>query len=324
MCQSRADWGADESLRFTNGTESWPAEHHPVQVLSVHHTATANGETGAEAEARVRSIYRYHAVDRGWGDIGYQYLIDAAGVVYEGRWSGDESRSCEGTSGGDGSDFGHEAAPDGDGDGNQDEGVTGAHIGGWNSGNLGASLLGDFRTVEPALAAVDSLETLLAELSTRHRLDPQGTVDYVNPVNGDKKTIPTISAHRDWESTECPGGLLYAQLPDIRTAVAVAAAMGDVDDELTVTGMDPKTLSAGAQNTVTITGTGFVDGAAVTFVNGKGGAPTAGATVVADGGLTLTTTVTAPAKGPKGAWDVVVTLPDGRNATCSRCASVQR
>lgn len=337
-CRSRADWGADESLRFKDGKEVWPAQHNPLQTLTVHHTATANGETGDAAAARLRSIYRYHAVDRGWGDIGYQYLIDAAGVVYEGRWSGTASASC--AAGGDGSDFGHA---------DDDQMVGGAHVGGYNSGNMGVSLLGTFTKggAAPTASAVDGLEAVLAELGTRHGLDPEGTVTYVNPVNGYRKTVPTISAHRDWEATECPGDRLYSQLPDIRTAVAAAMADDTTGSTTTstttsttsttttaptttttvpqatlaVTGMTPENLPVG-KTSVDVAGTGFVAGATVTFVNGKGNTPIAGPTTLVDG--MLRTTVTVQAKGPKGPWDVVVTLPDGRKDVCPGCAYVER
>jgi hypothetical protein len=72
---SRSQWGADESLRFdAAGNEIWPAEYFPAQKLTVHHTATTNGDP--DPAATVRAIYRYHAIDRGWGDIGYQFLVD--------------------------------------------------------------------------------------------------------------------------------------------------------------------------------------------------------------------------------------------------------
>ena len=226
QCRSRADWGADESLRFdAAGSEVWPPAHHPVQVATVHHTATKNND--ADPESTVRAIYRYHAVDNGWGDIGYQYLIDESGVVYEGRWSGTKSASCE-LEGGDGSDFAHEET-DLDGDGLLDEMTTAAHTGGANSGNLGLALLGEFTTHrrtggEPKAAAVAALEDVLAELGTRHSMDPTAEVSYVNPVNGDQKLVQTISGHRDWMATECPGENLFGQLPTIRSNVAAKMA----------------------------------------------------------------------------------------------------
>ena len=67
---SRAGWGADEALRFdASGNELWPPEFHPTQKLIVHHTAGQNGDPNPAAT--IRAIYYYHAVTRGWGDIGY-------------------------------------------------------------------------------------------------------------------------------------------------------------------------------------------------------------------------------------------------------------
>lgn len=189
---TRCEWGADESLM------TWGApEFYPAQKLTIHHTATANDV--ADPAASVRAIYRYQAVDRGFGDIGYQYLIDESGLVYEGRHSGD------------------------DGDPAHDVGgrvVTAAHVGGFNPGNVGIALLGTLTSVDPRPGARASLEQLLTALSTRHGIDPRGSALYVNPVSGATKMVANISGHRDWASTECPGGNLSALLPSIRDAAA--------------------------------------------------------------------------------------------------------
>lgn len=200
---SRQAWGADESLRFgADGSETWPPDYHPVQTLSVHHTGSANGE--ANPAARVRTIYRDQTVGQAWGDIGYHYLIDAAGRVYEGRWSGTDG------------DPAHNAAG---------RLVTGAHISTYNTGNVGIALLGTFSTVAPTAAARGALVQLLAELATRHSINPlQQKVVYVNPVSGAMWDGPAISGHRDWAATDCPGGVLHSQLPAIRADVA--ALMG--------------------------------------------------------------------------------------------------
>jgi hypothetical protein len=196
---SRQAWGADESLRFgPDGTETWSPEYHPVQTLSVHHTGSANGE--ANPASRVRTIYRDQTVAQGWGDIGYNYLIDAGGLVYEGRWSGTDG------------DPAHNAAG---------RLVTGAHIGTYNPGNVGIALLGTFTAGPPTAAARGALVQLLAELAVRHSIDPlREKVVYVNPVNGAIWDGPAISGHLDWAATDCPGGVLYAQLPAIRADVA--------------------------------------------------------------------------------------------------------
>ncbi len=260
-CRSRADWGADESLRFdADGTEVWPPTHYPVQVATVHHTATKNDDS--DPESTVRAIYRYHAVDNGWGDIGYHYLIDESGVVYEGRWSGTRSASCE-LEGGDGSEFAHETS-DLDGDGVLDEMTTAAHTGGANSGNLGLALLGEFtdhpRTGgEPKEPAVTALEDVLAELGLRHSMDPTGEVLYVNPVNGDQKLVDTISGHRDWTATECPGENLFAQLPTIRTNVAAKMAASDADSAPAVSISSPPADSTVSGTEVTVAATATDD-----------------------------------------------------------------
>ena len=213
-CRSRADWGADETLRHdAAGKEVWPPEYHDVQATTVHHTATTNDDP--DPAATVRAIYRYHAVDNGWGDIGYQYLIDEAGVVYEGRWSGATSPSCG--AGGTGDEFAHDEVTG--------KLVTAAHTGGWNSGNAGVALLGEFTTnrrfgAEPKAAAVSALEGVLADLAERHGLNPQVPTTYVNPVSGEIKEVQTIAGHRDYLSTECPGQRLYERLPEIRSNVA--------------------------------------------------------------------------------------------------------
>ncbi|MEW1724166.1 peptidoglycan recognition family protein [Streptomyces sp. NPDC093109] len=196
---TRADWGADESLRFAvGGAELWPPEFHPVQTLSIHHTADES--SNPDPAARVRSIYRNDAVGAGkeYGDIGYQYVIDENGRVYEGRWSGTAGTVAHDSAG---------------------RLVTGAHIGGYNSGNVGIALLGTFtRTPAPA-AARATLIQLLAELAARHSIDPLATVVYRNPISGVTRTVPAIGGHLDWAATLCPG-TVHADLPAIRTETA--------------------------------------------------------------------------------------------------------
>lgn len=198
---SRAAWGADESLRFRDGTEYWPPEFYPVQTLTVHHTAGANDDP--DPAATVRAIYYYQAVTQDWGDIGYHLLVDEAGRVYEGRWSGPDGVPVfDGTANG------------------RPLGVTAAHVGGFNTGNLSVCLLGDFTSRLPTTAAWESTVRVLAGLARVCGLDPLGTTDYVNPVNSATKTVQTISGHRDWAATQCPGNMFYPHLPTVRSQVA--------------------------------------------------------------------------------------------------------
>lgn len=245
---TRAEWGADESLRFdAQGDEVWPPAYYPAQVLTVHHTATRNGDI--DPAATVRAIYRYHAIDQGWGDIGYHFLIDEQGRVYEGRYSGEDG------------DPAHETAT-----GNM---VTAAHVGGWNSGNLGVALLGNLRTRQPTTAARSSLESVLADLAGRHDLDPLARTDYVNPITAATKNVAVISGHRDWESTECPGTTFYKQLPSVRANVAALIGAPPPTGSIHVAALQGVATSQGKSWTAEVT---------VTVADDQNAEPVGGAT----------------------------------------------
>jgi hypothetical protein len=199
---SRAAWGADESLRFFNGVEIWPAEYYPAQAMTVHHSVTANGDP--DPAARVRAIYVNQAATQGWGDIGYHLLIDAAGTVYEGRWSGTDPHPVFGPNG-------SVAGPLVN---------TAGHALGYNTGNIGICLLGTFTATTPTAAAQTALVNVLAGLARVCRLDPLGTFTYVNPVNGNTRFAQRVSGHRDWNATACPGDAFYPLLGDIRQRTA--------------------------------------------------------------------------------------------------------
>ncbi|MGM1062212.1 peptidoglycan recognition protein family protein [Saccharothrix sp. Mg75] len=199
---SRAAWGANESLRFAeDGSERYPLAYFPVQTLTVHHTAL---QVGPDPAADVRAIYHDHTITQEFGDIGYHLLIDPAGRVYEGRHSGVDGVPV----------FGPDL-PNG-----VPQMSNAAHVGGFNAGNVGVCLLGDFTSGEPTRAAGDALVKVLALLSMACGLDPLGRTDYVNPVNGATATVDTISGHRDWLATECPGNAFHPHLPEVRARVA--------------------------------------------------------------------------------------------------------
>jgi hypothetical protein len=204
---TRAGWGADESLRFRNGQEYWPRTYSPVQKLIVHHTAGKNNDP--DPAATVRAIYYLDAVTRDWGDMGYNFLIDEAGRIYEGRYArayaSGEIPTGEDTSG---------------------RLVTGAHVLGYNVGTVGIVLLGTLTKQDATPAARATLEKLLAWEADRHGLNPLGTSLYTNPVSGAQKTTANISGHRDWSATECPGGTFYATFPSLRQAVASRISAG--------------------------------------------------------------------------------------------------
>ena len=226
---SRAAWGADESLRFdSQGLDRWPEVFEPIQKFVIHHTATANNDPNPAAT--VRAILRLDAITKGWGDIGYNFLIDAQGRIYEGRYSRPYAKGEIPT--------GEDLA------GNL---VTGGHVLGFNSGVVGIAMLGTYSSVDVTPAARAALERLLAWETERHGIDPLGSARYVNPVSGVAKTFPNIAGHRDLAATACPGSRFYATLPTIRKDVAarVAAATGAAVDHVapTVLSAAPITLT---------------------------------------------------------------------------------
>jgi len=208
---SRAAWGADESYRYNpDGTLDTPPAFFGVQTLTVHHSGEDNPIQ--DPIAHLRAIYYNQAVAMDWGDIGYQLLIDADGRVYEGVYSDTDRVPV----------FGPTPGPDG-----RPMMVNGAHVGGFNAGNVGICVLGNFMTAPPTTAARRSLTAVLALLAAATRLDPLGTTNYVNPISGSTATIATIAGHQDWHTanpaagaTLCPGDHLYALLPRIRQDVA--------------------------------------------------------------------------------------------------------
>ena len=189
---TRAQWGADESLR--NAAPSYA----PVKMAFVHHTASGNLYSSADAPALVRGIYAYHTQSLHWNDIAYNFLIDRFGTVYEGRYGGVA------------------------------RGVVGAHVYGFNTGSTGVSVMGTFIDEPPPAEAVTSLERLLAWKLGIHGLDPARTAKLTcgaaeKYAAGATVTFPVIAGHRQANYTECPGDALYALLPAIRADVAKRA-----------------------------------------------------------------------------------------------------
>jgi len=238
---SRVGWNADESLRFdATGTESWPPAFYPVQKLIVHHTDTQNNDP--DPAATIRSIYYYHAVTQGWGDIGYNFLIDESGRVYEGRHSQNSWDPATYPSGPTGADA----------NGN---GVTAAHAQGFNSGTVGIALLGTLTNQDTTPAARDALERLLSWEASAHGIDPQGSALYTNPVSGTQATFRNIAGHRDVNATECPGGAFYATLPAIRADVAARLSGTAAPDFSLSTSPASATVRRGGAASYTITAT---------------------------------------------------------------------
>lgn len=210
---TRAQWGADESIKRTGG--SCKRRFFKVQQLFVHHTAGANFET--RPKATMRAIYWYHAVRQGWCDIGYNFVISPDGRIFEGRWA-------------------RNYAPFELHDSERRDGraVAGAHVAGYNSGSVGISLMGNYSEVQLPPAARRTLAEVLAWEADRHNLDPEGVHRYRNPETGATKRLPRIAGHRDAGYTECPGRFVYGALPAIRKDAKAVMGAGKLTTSLSL------------------------------------------------------------------------------------------
>ena len=181
----RSAWGADESIR--RGDPLYAPE---LRYAVVHHTAGKNAYTRAEAAAIVRGIQLYHVQANGWNDIGYNFLVDRFGTVYEGRYGGIDAN------------------------------VVGAHAQGFNTGSTGVALIGSFGTATVPSVAESALERLLAWRLDLAHADPDSTLTVASGGSprfaaGVPVLLRTVSGHRDTGYTACPGDALYARLDPI-------------------------------------------------------------------------------------------------------------
>jgi hypothetical protein len=186
----RSGWGAEEEI-----VRAKPVYAPQLKLAVVHHTAGTNAYSPAQAAAIVRGIEVYHVQGNGWNDIGYNFLVDRYGTVYEGRGGGITRN------------------------------VVGAHAEGFNQGTVGVALIGNFSAARPTQAQQDALVKLLAwRLDVAH-VDPLSTVVYTSGGNakyrrGKLVTLRAISGHRDTGPSECPGSGAYALLPAITKRVS--------------------------------------------------------------------------------------------------------
>jgi putative cell wall-binding protein len=190
---TRPEWGAAPA--------GAPRYADAVRFALVHHTVTSNDYTPGEAPGIVRAIQRYHMRGNGWRDIGYNFLVDRHGQIFEGRRGG------------------------------MDRPVIGAQAAGFNAGSTGVALIGDHRSGGVTQAALSAVADLLAWLFDLHGIDPRATTVETSGgstryPHGARARFDTISGHRDASETSCPGQATYRQLDSVRDGVAVRLGEG--------------------------------------------------------------------------------------------------
>ena len=241
---TRAQWGADESLR--NGFAGYG---ETIGAAFVHHTTGASDYTSAEVPGMIRAIYAYHTQTLGWADIGYNFLVDRFGRLYEGRWGG------------------------------MDQPVIGAHTGGFNTNSVGVAALGDHETNPVPAAVMTAFGQVLGWKLGLYGRDPYGRVALTSG-GGSSSRYPAgqvvqfdvVSGHRDASYTLCPGQYLYPRLSEIRSEVAAnmsrpgplrAVTPSRILDTRTGLGVTAGVVPAGSSRSFQVTGRGGVPTAGV-------------------------------------------------------------
>ena len=223
--RSRSEWdpGNECAPRAT------PRYAPDVRYGIVHHTAGSNNYSQADAWKQVLGVCKYHRNSLGWDDVGYNFLVDKYGTIYEGRAGG------------------------------MQHAVVGAHTAGFNSGSVGVSALGCFggcggsADISPPQAMKDALVRVMAWKFDIHHIDPKGTTTEISGGGGTTTipedeivTLPTIIGHKDVAAKACPGDHLYPwvrdQMPDVvRSAMDPALYGGPrARDEQPVIGERPR------------------------------------------------------------------------------------
>jgi hypothetical protein len=188
---TRSEWGADSVPPRA------APEYGAVQLAFVHHTVNANDYAPEDSAAIVLGIARYHRDSNGWNDIGYNFLVDRYGQIFEGRGGG------------------------------IDQPVIGAQAQGYNSVSTGIACIGTFESVTQTEAGMDALARLIGWKLSLHGVPVQGEITVISAGGaanrypaGQSVTLQRISGHRDGDTTSCPGSALYGQLADLRTRAA--------------------------------------------------------------------------------------------------------
>ncbi|MGJ9413482.1 SpoIID/LytB domain-containing protein [Aeromicrobium sp. CF4.19] len=156
----RSRWGASGSS-CSQSTGSFRA-------IMMHHTAGNNSYSSSQSAGLVRGIQSYHK-GMGWCDIGYNFLVDKYGKIFEGR-AGGITRM-----------------------------VRGAHAGSWNTNTVGISMMGNYDTTRTTSAMQSAVVRLAAWRMSIGGIPAKGRVSVAG------KSINRIAMHRDVMATACPG-----------------------------------------------------------------------------------------------------------------------
>ena len=188
----RAAWGANEAIRRGS-----PLFAQSLKFAVMHHTAGTNSYTAAQSAAIVRGIQTYHVKSNGWNDLGYNFVVDKYGQVFEGRYGGVERN------------------------------VVGAHAEGFNTGSVGIALLGTYGDAQPSAKALDAIASLLAWRLDVGHVDPLSAGSPGSPAATRASRRARRSRSRRWRAPRHRLHVVPGQRPLPSAADARAQGGGD-------------------------------------------------------------------------------------------------
>ncbi len=199
----RATWTSEDFAFGNDGCEDGPAVADDLRVAVVHHTVTTNSYAAADVPAQIRAIRRTHVDINGWCDIGYNFVVDRYGGIWEARTGGLEQP------------------------------IIGAHTRGFNTGAVGVAMLGSFQSGagSPTSAMTDAAAALIGWKLALHGVDPKGLSELQNRASGPGMKFAELQfirsnpilGHLDLGHTACPGSNGYNVVSAIRSRVAAQA-----------------------------------------------------------------------------------------------------
>ena len=197
---TRAEWGANQAYM------TWSPKYANAAHVVVHHTAGTNNYTAAQSASIVAGIYYYHAVTLDWGDIGYNFLVDKYGQVFEGRYG--TLSSAAGKM------------------------VIGGHARGVNTGTMGISMMGNYVSTSPTDVQIDRVGKMAGWFLKRSGVTNASASASFTILTTEKYkagqvvNLPRILAHRDVGYTTCPGDGGYSKMGQIRSVAQSQISSG--------------------------------------------------------------------------------------------------
>jgi putative cell wall-binding protein len=274
---TRAQWGAA-------APKCSMAASTKISLAVVHHTAGGNTySTKEQAMQQLRNDQKYHmsAQGRDWCDLGYNYVIDKWGNLYEGRKGSQNAKP-----------------------------TIGVHASGFNTNTLGVSVLGNYDTVDMPAAVINTLGKIIGPRLAANNVRPNGSVSWKATMDtpkhqkGKTYTMPAIIGHRDVAATACPGKYGYAKMANIRNAAMSALTVPRIagaDRYATAAAISAKHFPANQDLVYVASGENFPDALSASAAAGWLGAP-----LLITSSKTLPATIVTELKRLKPARIVIV------------------